>query len=404
MALIAGLYVSQAVPLGFFIVALPAILRRQGLGLEQTGMLSALAFPWLIKFLWAPLVDRFGSERLGHYRAWILPLQTFLVLVVIGLSQIDISRGLLWLIVGGTIFMLTSATQDIATDGLAVRIVDPPRRGPANGIQVGGYYLGQIFGGGVVLVLYDRVGWTAALLAMAGLLTLPLLQVLRFHEPPFRPRTQQAPVSFGALKRFFQRPGAAAWIPILLIYRAGETTATTMFNPMLVDAGLSLGEIGLMLGLAASVASLAGALTGGALIPRVGRKPSLVLFGSLQAVALCAYLVPAAGMVRPAAIYGVAMAVAFAGGMATAALYTNMMDRSDPRTGATDFTLQQSLCAFGPVLGASLSGLSAARLGYTMHFVLCASVSLVGVLIVARWLSSDPARSELEAEPVAEAG
>ena len=85
LTLITGLYVSQAIPLGFLIVALPAILRSQGLGLEQTGLLGALALPWLIKFLWAPLVDRFGSSSRGHYRSWIIPLQSLSVLAVIAI-------------------------------------------------------------------------------------------------------------------------------------------------------------------------------------------------------------------------------------------------------------------------------------------------------------------------------
>ncbi len=67
--LIGSLYVSQAIPLGFFTVALPAILRARGVSLQNVGLLSALALPWLIKFLWAPFVDRYGSQRWGHYRS-----------------------------------------------------------------------------------------------------------------------------------------------------------------------------------------------------------------------------------------------------------------------------------------------------------------------------------------------
>jgi len=145
LTLIASLYVSQAIPLGFLIVALPAILRREGLGLEQTGLIGALALPWLIKFLWAPVVDRFGSSR-GHYRSWIIPLQSICVLMVVGISRLDLQDGLFWLMVAGAGFMLASATQDIATDGLAVHIVRGEDRGKANGLQVGGYYFGQILG------------------------------------------------------------------------------------------------------------------------------------------------------------------------------------------------------------------------------------------------------------------
>ena len=144
-------------------------------------------------------------------------------------------------------------------------------------------------------------------------------------------------------------------------------------------------------------------MVGGWAISSIGRKTSLVLFGSLLAAALCTYLLPAAGIVRPGAVYLVAMVVAFAGGMATAALYTNMMDRCDRRTAATDFTLQQSLCAVGPLIGSSLSGFSAARFGYSAHFTLCAGIALVSVLVVARWLTARDGAPEL-AEPIVGVG
>jgi hypothetical protein len=108
---------------------------------------------------------------------------------------------------------------------------------------------------------------------------------------------------------------------------------------------------------------------------RLGRKPSLVVFGLLQSVALVGYLLPATGLGGEKAIYLVAVMVSFTGGMATVALYTNMMDRCCRQTAATDFSLQQSLAAVGPILAATLSGFSASALGYGAHF-----------LVVARWL------------------
>ncbi len=68
-----------------------------------------------------------------------------------------------------------------------------------------------------------------------------------------------------------------------------------------------------------------------------------------------------------------------------------MMDRSDPRTAATDFTLQQSICAFGPMLGAATSGFIASSLGYPLHFLLAASVNLIAIAIIFRWLTAQSA-------------
>ena len=90
------------------------------------------------------------------------------------------------------------------------------------------------------------------------------------------------------------------------------------------------------------------------------------------------------------------MAVAaFAGGLAAAALYTNMMDRCDNRTPATDFTLQQSLAAVGPMVGAMTSGFLAAAVGYELHFSICAALVLFAVVLVALLLTPALAAPEI---------
>jgi MFS transporter, PAT family, beta-lactamase induction signal transducer AmpG len=390
LTLIATLYVSQAIPLGFFIVAIPAILRARGLSLEGVGLLSAIAFPWLVKFLWAPLVDRYGSARWGHFWSWILPLQTLSVFTVVTIAFLDLETQFVPLVLAGALFMLLAATQDIATDGLAVRVLSHDERGPGNGVQVGGYYLGQIVGGGLMLITFHRFGWTPAVLIMAAFLALPLLPMFVFREPAYPGDAQVRKVDYRALGRFFTRPGAGMWVLILLLYRTGETMAATMFNPMLVDLGMSLEQIGVLLGVASSFGAFSGALFGGFLIRSLGRKPALVGFGLIQAAALSGLALPALGFASSATVYAVAIASAFAGGMATAALYTSMMDHSSTATSATDFTLQQSLAAVGPVLASTLSGFIASSLGYPLHFALCAGVTVLTAVLVARFFVPAP--------------
>lgn len=396
-ALIATLYVSQAVPLGFFTVAVPAILRREGLGLESVGLLSALAMPWLLKFLWAPVVDRFGSRR-GHFKSWILPLQLLSILAVAWISQLDVSQidgaALPWLVTAGAIFMIASATQDIATDGLAVLVVDARERGRANGIQVGGYYLGQIAGGGLVLVVFATLGWSAAVLSMAVVLALAFLPAWTFREPPKPAPVLDARIDFAALRRFVMRPGGKAWLGILIAFRTGEGAAFTMLNPMLVDLGLDLDFIGVTVGVVASLAALFGAAVASVLVRRLGRKRALIVFGTLQSFAVLCYLVPANGVTEATLLLAAIAVAAFASGLATTALYTCMMDRCDPRTPATDFTLQQSLAAIGPMFGAIGSGFLASAIGYPSFVVACALMIGVALALVGFWMTPQLAAPE----------
>ena len=80
--LLGALYLSQGLPYGFFTLALPIALRQRGIDLATISASGVLLLPWALKFLWGPLIDRFGSRR-----SWILPLQTGTVLVLLALAS-----------------------------------------------------------------------------------------------------------------------------------------------------------------------------------------------------------------------------------------------------------------------------------------------------------------------------
>ena len=392
LVLLGLLYVAQALPLGFFVVALPAILRDRGVGLEKLGILGALALPFLLKFMWAPLVDRYGAES-GHYRSWLLPLQALAVATVAAIAMLDPGEHLGWLVVLGALFMFLAATQDVATDGLAVRLLRHQERGLGNALQVGGYYLGQVLGGGMVLVLVDRLGWTVAVATMAAILALPLPLVAALREPAAADRAARTMVGLGTLVRFCRRDGMKAWMALLLTWRLGETMVQWMVNPMLVDRGFSLERIGLLLGVTGSLGALVGAAGAGWAIRALGRQKTLVTTGIILVAALAAHVVPALGLGGLAVVQTIISCGGVASGAATAALYTAAMDASAYDSAGTDFTLQQSMAATGPLLAASVSGFSAAAFGYAGHFTLAALVQLI---VVTQLVTSVALRRGLE--------
>lgn len=135
LGLLLALYFVQGLPFGFQAVALPVYLRQLGVSLESIGLLGALAAPWMLKALWAPLVDRYYSPRLGRRRSWILPAQAGLALCcAAGAAAGEDHLGLLLALV--LLMNLFAATQDIAADGLAVDLLSEQELGPANAAQV----------------------------------------------------------------------------------------------------------------------------------------------------------------------------------------------------------------------------------------------------------------------------
>lgn len=371
LGVLSGLYLAQGLPFGFFTQALPVLLRQSGMSLEAIGMSTWLALPWGLKFLWAPVLDRFASRR-----QWILGLQGAGVLLCLGIAALD-PTGALWPLAAAVLLTnLVAATQDVATDGLAVSWLDHEERGWGNGIQVAGYRVGMILGGGALLVVYGWYGWTSTLSVMAAGLALSTLPLLAAGEVGQREAREALPSANPW--SWITRPGALRWAAVLVAFKVGDYTVGGMLRPWLVDTGWTAEQLGFLLGGVAFGAGLVGALLGGALVAAVGRQRSLVGFGLLQSAGLgCTALAAATG----AGAVGVGAAVVaehLLGGMATAALFTAMMDASREDDAGTDYTVQASIVVFASLGGASLSGWLAGALGYPLTFALGAALSVLG--------------------------
>lgn len=384
LGLLASLYFSQGLPYGFFTQALPVLLRQQGVSLPAIGLSTLLTLPWALKFLWAPLIDSVSHPGLGRYRSWILPLQATAIGLVLAISGLDVRSQMPYLMVGILLANLLAATQDIATDGLAIGLLTDEERGPGNGVQVAGYRVGMIVGGGAMLIFFDRVGWNATFLTMAMLLLVASLPILLHRETS----VMKAPApGFGSIRTFFSQHGMAPWLLMLSLFKFAEAFGNAMIKPFLVDHGITLTEIGWILGTFGFTAGLAGALFGGFGVTVLGRQRSLITFGFLQVVGLSAYVLPAAGFTDPWILYAACTLEHFTSGAATASLFTLNMDICRQESAGTDYTCQASVVVISTSLAGSLSGVSAQALGYLHHFLLSTALSAVSLLICAECLS-----------------
>ena len=158
-----SLYFVQGLPHGFFGQAMPVILREQGVDLRHIGLLSLVALPWALKFLWAGWLDRWSPVASEPRRSWIY---CFNIAIVISLTFLaifgaDIIRQEAWLLLVTVLLVINLfvASQDIVTDAMAVENLNRTERGIGNGIQVAGYRLGMILAGGVLISLFAVLQW-----------------------------------------------------------------------------------------------------------------------------------------------------------------------------------------------------------------------------------------------------
>jgi MFS family permease len=387
VSLLVALYLAQGLPYGFFTIALPAMLREAGLSLKAISAASLLALPWMLKFLWAPYLDHRGTRR-----GWLLTLQLSAVTVALVMTQLQLDSGYVLLFAAAFLFNLIAATQDIVTDGLAVRMLATRELGLANAVQVGAYRVGMILGGGLLLWIFAQTNWTAMFVCMAVLLALTVVPVLRLREPPrdanqLRPTTAQLSVDW--LQRLLT-PGMLIMAALIFCYRFGDQMLTTLLVPFLIDQGLGLSDIALIKGTVGSATSLLGAALGGWLAFSTGRRNALLVSGVAQAASFGLYVAAALGAGGIQLLWVATIVEGLIGTMATVALFTLMMDASDPQHAGTDYTLLACVVLVVGLIANFCGAAIADAFGYVAAFSTGAVLALVGCLLLIRVLDRNP--------------
>ncbi|QGA46026.1 MFS transporter [Acinetobacter nosocomialis] len=391
-----SLYWAQGLPVGFMTHALPVILRAQGVSLAHIGGFGLLMLPWSIKIFWAPWVDRHAISHLGHYRSWILPTQllTVAVLCILSFFPIQTLDQPLYLFIFfiALLFMnSTGATQDIATDALAVNLLQHDQQHWGNTFQVVGSRLGFIVGGGAVLWCLDWLSWQPTFLLLAALVFINTLPVLLFKEPPHTSHSDNQSSQPNLLIKiksylsyFSQNKELRSWLMVLITFKVADGLAGPLLKPLMVDMGLSFTQIGVYITMLGAVAALVGAFIAGWVLKYFSRTNTLISFSILKIMSLGAYVYLAYAYeqkikINAWLIYTInALEDAFAA-MLLVVMLTLVMHYSRKNYAGTDFTFQVSVMA--TVSGGlyTLSGVIGDALGY-YHYLIC--IVSVGVLFL----------------------
>ncbi|WP_180131564.1 MFS transporter [Acinetobacter sp. YH12072] len=399
--LLFSLYWAQGLPVGFMTHALPVILRAEGVSLAHIGGFGLLMLPWSIKIFWAPLVDQHGSKARGHYRSWIIPLQWLSVAVLIGLSFLPIqalNQPLYLLIFFITLLVMNGigATQDIATDGLAVNILKNEQQHWGNTFQVIGSRLGFIVGGGAILWLLDLLQWQSTFLLLAALVFLNTLPILLFREPQHSKIITPADKgpALSNIKTYFQYFWSdltlARWLLVLLTFKIADGLSGPLLKPLMVDLGLSFSQIGLYVTMLGAFAALIGAGLAGWCLKYWSRSRSLLIFSVLKIMTLMAYAWLAGqyeiqNKVTNWIIYLINAAEDMISAMLLVVMLTLVMQYSRKHLAGTDFTFQVALMA--TISGGlySLSGLLGDYWGYAQYLTYIVWISVFLLWPIVFW-------------------
>lgn len=387
MLVIMGFGFSSGLPLNLTKDTLQAWMTSDRIDIETVVWFSLVSLPYSLKFLWAPLVDRFVPPFLGRRRGWILLVQVLMVLAIGIMSSLAPRTSLQPLAVMAVVLAFLSATQDIVVDAYRADILEPNEAGAGAGMAVLGYRIALLSTGSLAFVLADRWGWSGAYLLMAGLMLLALVPTLGGKNPDSE---TQAPTSlteavWQPLQEFFARLELKTGLLILLfilLYRLGDALVAVVATPFLLGLKFSQTDLGAIRGGVGLMATLVGTLAGGAILSQIGINRSLWIFGILQAVSnLFYWLLSIVGGNFVMMVITVNVEN-FCTGMGTAAFVGFLISLCNPRFSATQYALLSSLVALSRDVVVSPAGELVQMMGWSNFFLLSIGLALPGLCLL----------------------
>jgi PAT family beta-lactamase induction signal transducer AmpG len=381
-------------PLLLTISLLQAWMKDEGVDLAVIGLMSLVGLPYTVKFLWAPLLDRFALSFLGRRRGWMLLAQLALMGAIATLGFCRPAQSP-WMVAWAAFWVtFFSASQDIVVDAYRREDLADKELGLGSALYINGYRVGMLLASGGGLILADHMPYSMVYLIMAACLLPAVITTLLTPEPKV---AEGAPCSLkeavvDPLLEYFSRRGALWILTFILFYKIGDTMASSITTPFYLDLGFSKTEIGAVVKLFGFWATIVGSLVGGIVMLRLGINRSLWIFGVLQALSTAGFFVLAKVGHNLVMLSSVIAFENLSSGMGTAAFAAFMASITNKKFTATQYALLSSLMGIPRVIASAPTGFLAKELGWPVFFIACTLIAVPGLLLLfkfAPWTSGD---------------
>ena len=378
------LYIAQAVPSSFLSTALQVLMRENNFSLTTIGLLQLVKLPWIIKFLWAPMVDR-RCVTVNDYKRTIIVSELVYAALLLTIGFLHVSTDIYFIIFLVVLSLVTSGTQDVATDALAVLTFKKSDKSMVNSMQSMGSFGGALLGGGVLLMALHRYGWQTVLPFLAIFVLIALLPLLfnkhlTINEKPKETKAKKADFIW-----FFTQKGIWKQIVFLVIYYAGIFGTLSLLRSFLVDHGYNMKEIGLISGVLGTGVAFFASWGAGFFVRKYGVFKARIAFACIILITTLYFFLMLSDTITTLRVcIGVVLLWATYG-MCTIVVYVSSMERVRPGREGTDFTIQTVITHLSGMMMAVVSGAIAQHYGYRLFFaieIVIALASLVYILSV----------------------
>jgi PAT family beta-lactamase induction signal transducer AmpG len=351
----------------------------------EIGFITLVGTPYVFKFLWAPLVDRYVWPFLGRRRGWMLVTQILLLIGIAAMSQCDPRSAPMVLAAIAVCVAFVSATQDIAVDAYRTELIPAQERGLSASFFVAAYRVALIVSSGLAFILADHIGWEYTYLIMAALMGVGIATTLLAMEPSHAVRnpTTLQDAFIHPLTEFLSRPAAVYLLLAVVFYKFGDAFIAKMFTSFYIKGlGFTLTEVGTISKMGGWVASIIGAMVGGWLMLRIRLITALMAFGLLQALSNLMFLWLAHMGHNFHALAATVIVENFCSGLGIAAFVALIMGLCHPKYTAAQYALLSALSAVAREFLGPVSGILVDQYGWATFFTMTFIFSFPGLYFV----------------------
>lgn len=383
----------SGLPLALTASTLTAWLADSKVDRASIGLFAAIATPYALKFLWAPLLDGLRlpilTQRLGRRRSWLLLTQALLAAAIAAMAFTNPSINPWLTALVGVIIATLSATQDTVIDAYRVERLPKVEQGIGAAWATFGYRIGMLLSGAGALYLADQMGWQMTYNTMGVVMGMGCMVTIAMKEPVSSKEGHDSRLTtffrdyvVNPFRDFMTR---SLWLAVLLfviLYKLGDAFMGTMFNPFLLDIGFTKTQIAQVVKFYGLIATILGTFAGGWLVGHAGMFRALILCGFTHMLTnLLLVLQAKIGADVHFLIYTVSLEN-FTGGMSTAAFIAYLSALCRVNYTATQYALLSSLAAFGRTWLSTPSGWLSQTVGWEMFFAIASLMAIPGMVLL----------------------
>lgn len=368
-------------------------LKDLGISNALIGLFSFIHWPFMLKFLWGPIIENFDipllSKKMSRYKSWMTCSYIFLILGIMIMANSNPNTNIFCLIFGASIVAIADGCKNIVL--YPYQLIGKKENSVgfiASCVNIGNR-LGSIFIKVSTLYVAHFFNWRIAYLFAALMIFMIMIINLVIEEPHkkfeiqrnFSLKRAYIKSFFMPIRKFLETEHSLKFLTIIGLYKSADFMMQKMSKLFCIEIGFSKIEIANIIQFYGSITVIIGSFIGGYAIRKIGLIRAMRLILTLHAMSFFAYLLLTVFGKDNSILTFITTIEALSGGAVTscflAFFYTIAAD-------LTIYAILWALYEFSGLIFMSVSGIFAHLVGWRLFFCFVPMLIIPNLVLLKR--------------------